>query len=123
MPERVINPSDRTQRLVIYWIYALTFGHGQRWLESAPFVSTLVGGWQLQGVFTRQSGPPLGFGDALLQPGETLANVALSASQRTVTHCFNTRGICHRLQPTMVRQSADAQQPIFRPTRRWHSPG
>ena len=90
MPERVINPSDRNQRLVINWIYALPFGHGQRWLKSTPFLSTLVGGWQVQGVFTKQSGPPLGFGDALLQPGETLANVALPAGQRTVAHWFNT---------------------------------
>jgi len=90
MPERVINPSDRTQRLVINWIYALPFGRGQRWLKSTPFLSSAIGGWQLQGVYTRQSGPPLGFGDALLQPGETIANVALPAGQRTVQHWFNT---------------------------------
>jgi hypothetical protein len=59
VPERVINPSDRTQRLVINWIYALPFGHGQHSVKSTPFLSTLVGGWQVQGVFTRQSGPPL----------------------------------------------------------------
>ena len=66
MPERVISSSDRTQRLALTWIYALPFGHGQRWASSTPVLSTLIGGWQLQGVYTRQSGPPLGFGDAII---------------------------------------------------------
>jgi hypothetical protein len=88
MPERVINSSDRTQRLVISWVYALPFGTGQRFVSSTPVLSTIVGGWQIQAVYTKQSGPPLGFGDAILTC--PLNQIPLSGSQRTVNEWFNT---------------------------------
>ena len=43
----------------------------------------------MQGVFTHQSGQALGFGDALLLPGETMADVVLPAGQRSVAQWFN----------------------------------
>ena len=88
MPERVISGSDRTHRLALTWIYALPFGHGQRWANSTPGLSTVIGGWQLQGVFTFQSGPPLGFGDALLTC--PASQIALSGDQRSIGEWFNT---------------------------------
>ncbi|MGP8245117.1 MAG: carboxypeptidase regulatory-like domain-containing protein [Bryobacteraceae bacterium] len=88
MPERVISGSDRAQRLVITWVYALPFGHGQRWVHSTPGLSTFIGGWQLQGVYTKQSGPPLGFGDAIITC--PLNQIPLSGSQRSVSEWFNT---------------------------------
>jgi len=88
MPERVISSSDRTHRLAITWIYALPFGHGQRWVSSTPVLSTVIGGWQLMGVYTRQSGPPLGFGNAILTC--PVSQIALSGNQRTVNEWFNT---------------------------------
>ncbi len=87
MPEEVISSSDRTHRLVVTWIYALPFGRGQRWVNSTPVVSTLVGGWQLQGVYTGQSGPPLGFGDAIFTGN--LKDIVLPGSERTVDRWFN----------------------------------
>lgn len=88
MPERVISSSDRTNRLAVTWIYALPFGHGKHWLSATPVLSTVVGGWQFQGVFTFQSGPPLGFGNALLAC--PLNQIPLSGSQRTIGEWFNT---------------------------------
>jgi len=88
VPERVISSSDRSQRLAITWIYQLPFGPGQRFVRSTPVLSTLIGGWQLQGVYTRQSGPPLGFGDAILTC--PLSQIPLSGSARTVNQWFNT---------------------------------
>jgi hypothetical protein len=88
MPERVISSSDRAQRLVISWVYALPFGPGQRLVSSTPVLSQVLGGWQLQGVYTRQGGPPLGFGDAILTC--PLSQIPLSGSQRTVNQWFNT---------------------------------
>jgi hypothetical protein len=88
MPERVISSSDRSQRLVISWVYALPFGPGQRFVSSTPVLSTVLGGWQLQGVYTRQSGPPLGFGNAILTC--PLSQIPLSGSQRSVSEWFNT---------------------------------
>jgi hypothetical protein len=49
----------------------------------------VIGGWQLQGVFTEQSGQALGFGNALLLPGQTIDNVILPADRRTVSQWFN----------------------------------
>jgi hypothetical protein len=74
--------------LALTWIYALPFGHGQRWASSTPGLSTVIGGWQLQGVFTFQSGPPLGFGNALLTC--PASQIALSGSQRSINEWFNT---------------------------------
>jgi hypothetical protein len=88
MPERVINSADRTQRLVISWVYALPFGTGQRFVSATPVLSTIIGGWQIQGVYTKQSGPPLGFGDAILTC--PLSQIPLSGGQRSVNEWFNT---------------------------------
>jgi hypothetical protein len=88
MPERVLSSADRTQRLAVTWIYALPFGHGKHFVSSTPVLSTLIGGWQLQGIYTRQSGPPLGFGNAILTC--PISQVALPGDQRTIGQWFNT---------------------------------
>ena len=88
VPEKVINGADRPQRLAVTWIYALPFGHGQRWVSSTKVLSTVIGGWQVQGVYTRQSGPPLGFGNAILTC--PASQIAFPNSQRTISQWFNT---------------------------------
>jgi hypothetical protein len=88
MPERVLSTADRTQRLAVTWIYALPFGKGKHWVSSTPVLSTVIGGWQFQGVYTRQSGPPLGFGNAILTC--PISQVALPNDQRTIGQWFNT---------------------------------
>ena len=87
-PERVISSADRTHRLAVTWIYALPFGRGKHWVNSTPVLSTVIGGWQLMGVFTKQSGPPLGFGNAIVTC--PLNQIPLSGSQRTIGEWFNT---------------------------------
>ncbi len=76
MPEEVISDQDRTHRLAVTWLYELPFGRGQRW-----------GGWQVQGIYTAQSGPPLGFGNAIFF-GDLKA-IELPVGQRTVERWFN----------------------------------
>ena len=64
-PEKVISDSDRPQRLVVHGLYELPFGKGKGLASgSHPLVSRLVGGWQVNWVFTAQSGAPLAFGNA-----------------------------------------------------------
>src|SRR6185503_5436496 len=64
--EEVISSQDRTHRLAVVWLYELPFGRGKRLISSAPaVVSHLVGGWQLQGIYTAQSGAALGFGNVI----------------------------------------------------------
>jgi hypothetical protein len=89
-PEEVISDLDRPYRHVVAWIYELPFGRGKALSVSGnKAVSGLVSGWQLQGVFTHQTGAALGFGDALLLPGMTMDNVVIPVGQRTIGQWFN----------------------------------
>ena len=59
-PARTIVPFDRTHVLVIAPIYELPFGPGRAFLPTSHgLISRLVGGWQLMGNFTYQSGVPM----------------------------------------------------------------
>ena len=49
---------------------------------------TGVGGWQVQAIYQYQSGPALGFGNAIFR-GD-LKDVSLSSSERSVDRWFNT---------------------------------
>ena len=58
--ERAISTQDIAQRLVISAVWEMPFGRGQRFLGSAPRALDLIlGGWQLNGIATFQSGQPL----------------------------------------------------------------
>jgi hypothetical protein len=48
---------DRRHRFLTTWLYDLPLGVGQRWLSTGGLRNALVGGWQLGGVATLQSGP------------------------------------------------------------------
>ena len=88
MPERVISDQDRTQRVAITSIYELPFGKGKRWANRAgAFGSRLFGGWQVSGIYQLQSGPPLGFGNALFRGN--LGDIPIAKGQRTVDRWFN----------------------------------
>jgi hypothetical protein len=88
-PEEVISTQDRTNRTAVNWLYELPFGRGKSWgATSNRVVSQLISGWQVQGIYTRQSGAPLGFGNAIFF-GD-LKNIPLPTSERTVDRWFNT---------------------------------
>jgi hypothetical protein len=54
---------DRTHNLQIYGVYTLPFGRGQRYANSGP-ASWIVGGWQLNGIFSKMTGTPFTVGSA-----------------------------------------------------------
>lgn len=56
--EKGRSSNDLRHRLVLAGSYDLPFGKGHRWATSG-FVSHLVGGWQINSIFTAQSGIPL----------------------------------------------------------------
>ncbi len=88
MPEEVVASQDRTHRLTTMWVYELPFGRGRRLANSAPRgVSLLISGWQVQGIYTAQSGEPLGFGNMIFR-GD-LNDVPLPESEKTVERWFN----------------------------------
>jgi hypothetical protein len=84
---RGISGNDRPQRLAVSGIYELPFGKGRMFGSSLPRVLDFaVGGWQLNGIFTLQSGAPLSFGDVILYSSD----VALASDVRSVNRWFNT---------------------------------
>jgi hypothetical protein len=88
-PEEVISTQDRTHRTTLNWLYELPVGRGKALGGTVTgFTSHLISGWQLQGIYTRQSGAPLGFGNAIFF-GD-LKNVPLPSDQRNVNRWFNT---------------------------------
>ena len=84
----MISDLDVPHRLSVSGIYELPFGSGKRFMADATgFVNGLIGGWQLQGVYTFQSGFPVRFGtDAFYNGGD----IALSSDERSTTRWFNT---------------------------------
>jgi hypothetical protein len=88
--EYVISTQDRPHRFVISGIWELPFGRGRRWLGDPGLTEKIVGGWQLQGIYTAQSGPPLNFGNVLYM-GD-IHDITLPPGQRTPERWFNTSG-------------------------------
>jgi hypothetical protein len=69
-------------------MYELPLGRGKRLGGSLKgFASKTISGWQIQGIYTAQSGAPLGFGNAIFL-GD-LKNIPLPKDQRTVDMWFN----------------------------------
>ena len=91
MPSRVISDQDRTHHVSVTGIYELPVGRGKKWGGSVHgLADKVISDWQLQTAWQLQSGAAIGFGNALLQPGSTLSDIPLPASQRTVQRWFNT---------------------------------
>lgn len=88
--EYVISTQDRPHRFVISGIWEVPFGRGRQWLSSPGVVEKIAGGWQLQGIYTAQSGPPLNFGN-VLYTGD-IHDITLPVGERTPERWFNTSG-------------------------------
>jgi len=57
--ERALASWDTPQTLVISYVYELPFGAGKAFFNRSGLLDKLIGGWQLNGNTTFQSGPPL----------------------------------------------------------------
>lgn len=89
-PVRVISDFDRTHRLVGSGIVELPFGKGKKFLNDIGAVANgIVGGWQISGVYTYQSGSPINFGNVIFYGGD-IRSIALPGDQQTVARWFNT---------------------------------
>jgi len=86
--EYVISDQDRAHRIVVSGIWELPLGRGKRWLNASSLADKFVGGWQVQGLYTGQGGPPLGWGNVLFI-GD-VHNITLPQGQRRVERWFNT---------------------------------
>lgn len=91
-PSKVISSQDVPHRLTVNGIWEVPVGRGRRFAGGAPpAVSGVIGGWQVQGIYTYQSGFPIGFGNIILT-GD-LDDIALPASEQTVARWFNIDAI------------------------------
>lgn len=88
-PTKSLSDQDYPHRISISSIYELPFGPGHQFLaNSNSFVSKIVGGWQVQGVYAYQSGPMLTFGNAIYVGDPN--NIQLS--NKSVAQWFNNTG-------------------------------
>ncbi len=89
MPEKVIAAQDRPQRITFSGIWELPVGPRKRIAgQSRGVVAGVIGGWQVQGLFEGQSGPPIGFGNVIFR-GDLHALV-LPIGERKPARWFNT---------------------------------
>jgi hypothetical protein len=80
---------DRPHRIVGSGQWELPYGRKRKWGNNANAVSQfLLGDWKLNGMYQRQSGAPLGFGQALFT-GDS-STIALPSSERNADRWFNT---------------------------------
>jgi hypothetical protein len=86
-PEHVLADIDRPHRFTFSGIYELPFGRGRKLLNGAhPIVNGILGGWQLQAIHQRQSGPGLALGNVILRG----AFDDLKVDNQNIDHWFNT---------------------------------
>lgn len=93
---------DRRHRFLTTWLYDLSIGKGQAWLNSGGAANEILGGWQLAGVAILQSGPFLTPYQQSVDPANTnilttvgeartdqLTGTALYAAHRTTGQWLN----------------------------------
>jgi hypothetical protein len=90
MPVKTISDQDYPHRFNLSFIAELPFGKGRALLGSTPrAVNAVISGWQLQGIYVRQSGQALGFGNVIFY-GSDIHSIVLPAGQRSIDRWFDT---------------------------------
>ncbi len=85
VPARTIVPFDRTHVFTLASVYELPFGPGRTFLNTShSLISRLVGGWQVMGNFTWQSGVPMTVPSGVFVVGNPVL------ADPTPAHMFNT---------------------------------
>jgi hypothetical protein len=87
-PTKMISDQDVPNRFTTSGFFELPFGTGKLIGNQANrLVNAIIGGWQVEGTYSLQSGFPVAFAnDAFL----TGAKIAIPKDQQTVNHWFNT---------------------------------
>ena len=86
---RSISSLDRPHRLNLQSIVELPFGRGRALVSHLPKgLDYLAGGWQINTIFTYQSGAPLSFGNIIFNG--LLHNIPLPSDKRSANQWFNT---------------------------------
>ncbi len=65
--DRSLSDFDRRHVLVVHAIYDLPIGKGRRFFSGAPgLINHLIGGWSVNGIFTKMSGQPFNINSGAL---------------------------------------------------------
>ena len=104
-PTKMISDLDVPHRLSISGIVELPFGRGRRFLSNAGgIVEGILGGWQLEGVYTYQAGFPIAFGSFNATSGATSGDLFYNggtiAGDRTTQKWFDTSAFTSILNDT-----------------------
>ena len=103
--ETGLSAFDFRQRWTTSWLWDLPFGSNRRFLHRGGVADFVLGGWQLGGIFTLQSGFPFTVlcgggtvqnGGGVCYPDPTGIDWRLPASERTRTRYFNTDAFIDR---------------------------
>jgi len=90
-PLETVGTFDRPQRLASSGIWELPLGRGRHFGRAMhPVLNFIVGGWQLGGLVSIQSGAALNFGNVIFS-GD-IKSIGLPGSQRSVDRWINTAG-------------------------------
>src|SRR6202040_2156407 len=57
--DRSLNALDSTHRLLLSYTAELPFGRGKRWMNGQAKINSLFSGWEVNGLYTYESGTPL----------------------------------------------------------------
>jgi hypothetical protein len=88
-PTEMISGDDRPHRLSVSGIFEFPFGkRRQLWPDAPRGVSQIISGWQLSGIYTYQSGPPLSWGNIIFTGN--LLDIRLPRSEQSVARWINT---------------------------------
>jgi len=87
-PTKVISDQDVPHRFSMSGFYELPFGKGKLFFSNANrLADAVLGGWQIEGVYTYQSGFPVTFSnDAFYLGGQ----ISIPKDQQTTARWFNT---------------------------------
>lgn len=87
-PYETIGTFDRPHRLAASGIWEVPIGRGRRFVGNLhPILNHIAGSWQLGAILTKQSGPPLEFGNVVFTGN--IKDIALPSAQRDVDRWFN----------------------------------
>jgi hypothetical protein len=86
----VWTPSNNStpHNLTVNFIYEFPFGKGRKWLADVPVLSQLLGGWQVAGIYNKQSGRVYGTGNWFYFGGD-LRKIAKPTGEQNVAEWFN----------------------------------
>jgi len=90
-PTKMISDQDVTNRISVSAVFELPFGQGKRFGSDASGVlNGFIGGWQLQGVYTYQTGFPIAFGDVFYNGTDPENGTDIVIDNPTTAKWFNT---------------------------------